>query len=214
MSFDWEAPEEFAQGGNFLDTPGTYHALIQDVKTTDKEGKVLDGFRVEFVVLDGTVRNEKGCTEVDKKFSVMFHNGKASSKDGGRFSRQKQAAIFVAGGVFDSAAEVSKAKESRSINIEKMRNGQVVVTLDKREYEDEKKNKKSTLDIHFTNIFHIDDPAANAFPKNQKLIGLLPKSRRRTAAELQSIKDAFGGKKSNDDESNATKSVSDMTEGL
>lgn len=217
MAFEFSAPEEFAGGGNFLESPGTFHMIVNDVKDTDKDGKLIDGFRVNMEVVDGTVRDANGCTEVGKTLSLTFYNGKINSKDGGKFSKQKQAAFFVASGVIGLAeAALIAAKQLRSVELERARHSQIVITLERREYENDKKEKKSTIDIHFANVFHVDDPQAGAFPKSAKHLALLPAERRLKPEQLQSIKDAFSGgaSKSNANSSSKNAVTNDVTAGL
>ena len=189
--FDWEQPDEFG-GDAFLNAPGTYHMTILDVKTEDKDGAMIEGFRVDMAVLDGTQKDQR-----DKKFSATLFNGKSSQKDGGRFARQRQAAMFVASGIIGPEhIPMLLEKKLRGIDLPKMKGRQLVVTLGEQEYNDKKTNeKKKSLNILGQSIFHVDDPNAAAFPKDMKAISILPKSLRRTAQQLEAIKDAFGRKK-------------------
>ena len=186
--FDFDPPEEFASDSNYLKTKGTYHLAIVAIGTEGKDGKLLDGFRVSLEVLDGTTRDKTKCTELKKQTNVTFFNGKLTDKDGGKFRRQVQAAFFVAAGIFDSPARVAaiKAKEE-TIDLETALGHQIICTLDV--------SDKGYMELAGASVYHVDDPAAAAFPKNDKALGLLPQSLRHTPAQLEAIKAAFGGKK-------------------
>lgn len=183
--FNFEQPDEFG-GGNFLNVTGTFHFAIDEAGTTDKEGKMIDGIRATFTVLDGTVRDKDGCTEAKKQTTITFFNGKLNHKDGGRFARQRQAALLVAAGVIGPEhIPAILAKKLGSVDLSKLRGKQVVMSVEKGE---------KYMDVVGAEIHHVDDPAVRAIPKNTKALELLPAALRRKPEELQAIKDAFGGK--------------------
>ena len=187
--YEWEQPDEFG-GGNFLKTPGTYHLSILDITTEGKDGELIDGFRVNLEVLDGTGgRDKTKCTVAGQTCNVTFFNGKMTHKDGGRFQRQKQAAFFVAANVITPAdVPAILARRLGKVVLERARAQQIVATL---ELDD-----KGYIQVSGGSIYHVDDVAAAAFPKSKEALSLLPKSSRRTPDELAAIKDAFGGKAS------------------
>jgi len=199
--FAFDQPDEFNEGGDFLNTPGTYHFSVNDIMTEDKEGNLINGFKVNLEVLHGTVQDKQGnCTEKNKQTSITFFNPKLSGRDGGRFARQKQAAFFVAAGVIGPAElDAIRSKSLKSVDLEKARGAQIVMTV---ELDDTGKY----LNPSYCNIWHVDDPKAANFPKNKDAIALLPKDRRLTAEKLQEIKDAFSGKSSGDNGNGAAAS--------
>lgn len=185
QNFDWEQPDDFG-GGNFLKIGGTYHLLILDIATEDKDGKLIDGFRVNCEVVDGTQRDKEGCTETKKTTGITFYNGKMSNKDGGRFLRQRQAAFFVAANILTPqdipAILAKKVKPDLSLGVAQ----QFIATI--------VPNEKGYMDLNGHDIYHVDDPAARGFPKDAACLDLIPKENRRKPEELQAIKDAFAGK--------------------
>ena len=187
--YEWEQPDEFG-GGNFLKTPGTYHLSILDITTEGKDGELIDGFRVNLEVLDGTGgRDKTKCTVAGQTCNITFFNGKMTHKDGGRFQRQKQAAFFVAANIITFAdVPAILARKLGKVDLERARVQQIVATL---ELDD-----KGYVQVSGASVYHVDDPAASPFPKSKEALSLLPKSSRRTPDELQAIKDAFGGKAS------------------
>lgn len=188
MTFEYEAPDEFASDGNYLKVGGTYHLAIIGIGIEGKDGKMLDGFRVNFEVLDGTTRDKHGCTEAKKQTNVTFFNGKLTDKDSGKFRRQIQTAFLVAAGIFDSPAKVAAVKAKQAeVNLEEAMGRQLVATLEVSE--------KGYMELKGTSIYHVDDPAAASFPKNDKALALMPATLRRKPEELEAIKAAFGGAK-------------------
>lgn len=188
QGFDFDVPEEFVSDGNYLKQKGTYHFAIVSIGTEGRDGKLLEGFRVGLEVLDGTTRDKVKCTELKKQTNVTFFNGKLTDKDQGKFRRQVQAALFVAAGIFDSPARVAaiKAKEEQ-IDLELAIGRQIIATLDVTE--------KGYMELVGASVYHVDDPAAAAFPKNEKALNLIPAALRKKPEELEAIKAAFGGKK-------------------
>jgi len=209
--FSWQQPESFGSSESFLDVPGTYHFLVKDVKTTDRNGSPLDGFRVELEVLDGTPRNGEKCSELGKKLSLSFRNGKMNSKDGGKFAQQKQAAMFVAANLINTRhLDQIRNKTLRELDIDLMRSSQVIAAIEKRQFTNDKGAPQEVLDLVFSNVWHVDDPQTLHFPKCQKSLGLIPLAMRSSPERLQSIKDAFAGKETNHSSTLSHSSVDDM----
>jgi hypothetical protein len=181
-AFEWEQPEDLnSGGGNFLKVGGTFHVICHDIGTVDKDGKPIEGFSVNVEVLAGTVAGTKG-----KLANIRFNNGKSSYKDGGKFARQKQANFFIASNVLGPADVPAIEARKPQIVLGKAQGQQVIVTLEL--------NDKGWPELAFADVFHVDDPKAAGFPKDKTSIDLIPKANRRTADELQAIRDAFGGK--------------------
>jgi len=209
--FSWQQPESFGSSESFLDVPGTYHFLVKDVKTTDRNGSPLDGFRVELEVLDGTPRNGEKCSELGKKLSLSFRNGKMNSKDGGKFAQQKQAAMFVAANLINTRhLDQIRNKTLRELDIDLMRSSQVIAAIEKRQFTNDKGQPQETLDLVFSNVWHVDDPQTMRFPKCDKSLGLIPSAMRSSAEKLQQIKDAFAGKEASNSSTSSHSSVDDM----
>jgi hypothetical protein len=181
-SFNWEPPDDMDDGG-WWDQSGTYHVLINDISETDKDGKLMDGFRVSGEVVAGT--NE---SQIGKQANFTLFNGKMSHKDGGNFARKRQAKFFVAAGILGPEdIPAIEARKIRGINLQKGVGSQIIVTVEKGD---------KYMDVKGTSIYHVDDLAAKDCPKNEKVLALLPADRRLKAEQVQAIFDAFGGKKS------------------
>lgn len=171
----YRAPETAdSGGGNWLTLPGTYHGVITHAEEdpTNGQGESLDGFRVTVQALEGTPRGDDGkFADRDKTIDLMFWHPKLTDKNEGLFARQKQAKFFLATGLMSEdqlGAEID-------IDLEDAVGRQVVFTLE----ETEGKTGKKFLQLHFSDIWHVDDEKAAAYPKCQKSINLIPKQLRR-----------------------------------
>jgi hypothetical protein len=173
----YRAPETLdTGGGTWLTQPGTYHVVVTatDEQPTNAKGELLDGFRVTFQALEGTVKGEDGkFLERDKTVDLMFFDGKLTDKNEGRFAWQKQGKFFIATGLL---AEDQLGTEV-DIDLEDAEGRQVVMTLE----ESEGKGDRKFLSLHFADIWHVDDPAAASYPKCAKSVKLIPQQHRRTA---------------------------------
>lgn len=161
-------------GGNWLTLPGTYHGVITHADESPENGKgeSLDGFRVTIQALEGTPRDETGqFTERDKTVDLMFWHPKLTDKNEGMFARQKQGKFFLATGLMTEEQLGTEV----DIDLEDAVGRQVVFTLE----EQEGKSGKTFLQLHFADIWHVDEPEAAAYPKCQKSINLIPKQLRR-----------------------------------
>lgn len=171
----YKAPETVdTGGGNWLKQPGTYHVVVThtDEAPTNAKDEMLDGFRVTFQALEGTVKGEDGkFSERDKTVDLMFFNGKLTDKNEGLFARQKQCRFFLATGLLTDEQLGTEVE----INLEDAIGRQVIVTLE----EQDGRGDRKFLSLHFADIWHIDDPAAASYPKCAKSLGLIPKPHRR-----------------------------------
>ena len=161
-------------GGNWLTQPGTYHAVVThaDEEPTNAKGEMLDGFRITFQALEGTVKAEDGkFSERDKTIDLVFFNGKLTDKNEGLFARQKQGHFFIATGLLTDGQLGTEV----DIKLEDAVGRQVVMTVE----EQESKSERKFLQLHFADIWHIDDPSAASYPKCKKSLGLIPKQHRR-----------------------------------
>lgn len=172
----YRAPETIdTGGGNWLDKPGTYHLIITAATESPlkKNGEMLDGFRITCQAIDGTVRDSAGFTEKDKTVELMFWHPKLTDKNEGMFSRQKQAKLFIATGLLTE----EQLGQEVDLDLEDVVGKQIIATLEANEGD----TGRTFLDLHFSDLWHVDDPAAAKCPKNQKAIELMPPSHRRKA---------------------------------
>ena len=188
MPFELDVPEEFSEGGNFLQEPGTYHVNVlaslegQSFPTRNNpDGKPIDGFAVKLGVLAGTVEGQ-----VDKLTTINFFNGNLQHKDQGKFARQKITFFAYANDLLDPNAD-QKGKRV-SIDITKSNGRQFIIRLEK--------TKDGYLEIAFSDIWHVDDPRAKEFPKNEQALAMIPKELRHDAKYFDVLTTKKGGEQS------------------
>jgi hypothetical protein len=107
----------------------------------------------------------------------MFFNGKLTDKNEGLFARQKQGRFFLATGLLTE----DQLGTEVDIDLEDAVGRQVVLTLE----EQDGKNDRKFLSLHFADIWHIDDPAVSHFPQCSASKGLIPPSHRRDLKSFQ-----------------------------
>lgn len=172
MAFEMEMPESTDTGGAYLEKPGTYHLAVVNVDENpiDKQGSLLSGFKIEASVLGGTTEGQQNRT-----VELMFWNPKPTDKNNGEMAKKKQARFVMAVGLLDGAR---KPGEKVTIDLQQAKGRQLVATLDHRD--DKKDSSKKYLDLHFADIWHVDDPEVKDVPKHLDALKLLPASLRRT----------------------------------
>ncbi len=174
--FELECPEDIDGQSNFLTEPGTYHAVViaVDEAPTSKAGVLLEGFRVEFAVLDGTVAGQKG-----KQFDIMFFKPKLTDKNGGEFAKRKQARFAIATGILPRAEPGKRV----TVDLQQANGLQLVVEL---EHQKDMTTGEPTkfLQLAWANIYHVDDPAVAKVPKDATALSLLPDKLRKKPADF------------------------------
>jgi hypothetical protein len=186
----YKAPETLdTGGGNWLRSPGTYHLVITAAEENPetKAHKIRDGFAATCQTLEGTVRDDNDVfTERDKTVTIFFRNPQLTDKNEGLFARQKQGKFFVATGLMTE----DQVGQSLDIDLDDCIGRQVIATLEAEAGD----NGMIFLDLHFSDIWHIDDPAAAKYPKCQKSIGLVPKAHRRDPNSFEKAEAKAKGK--------------------
>ena len=173
MATEMEMPGSFDTGGAFLQEPGTYHLAVIDVneQPTARDGKMLDGFKVDVEVLAGP--------QAKKQAELMFFAPKLTDKNGGEMAKKKQARFVLATGVLQAA----KPGEKVTVDLQLAKGRQLVATLAHRESQNDP--SKKFIDLNFADIWHVDDPAAPNCERNQDALKLLPKILRKTAESFK-----------------------------
>ena len=178
----FSAPETLPSGGgNWIDKPGTYHLVVTvtEEQPVSRTKGMIDGFKVAFQAVEGTVRDRDGrFTEKDKTIDLIFWNPKLTDKNEGLFARQKQAAFFVAAGLMRE----DQLGTEVDITLGDACGHHVIATME----EDEKDGKKR-IQLAYADIFHIDDPRAAGFPRNEKALALVPATHRRDPASFNVV---------------------------
>lgn len=178
MPMEMEMPDSFDTGGTFLAEPGTYHFAVMEVneQPTAKNGTLLDGFRVDAEVLAGP--------QAKKQVELMFFAPKLTDKNNGEMAKKKQGRFVLATGILADA----KPGEKVVVDLQKAKSRQFIATMAKGT--DAQGNEKKFLELHFADIWHVDDPSATKCELNQAALSLLPKSLRRSP---ESFGSASGG---------------------
>lgn len=165
--------DELTGGGDFLNTPGTYHLLIDRIRVgLNTRDEPLDGSTVEYTVLDGDVQGQSG-----KKGHVTLWDIKMDKPI------EDQGVTVRCLTNFFLAANVLQPKdlgEEVDIKPEESESQQVVMKL---QYAQKKENgqyveDRKFLRINFSDIFHVDDPAVANVPKDANALKVIdPKYR-------------------------------------
>lgn len=173
MPYEVEMPESFDTGGSFLQEPGTYHLAVLNVDEhpQSRDGKLLDGFKVDFEVLAGP--------HAKKQAEITFWNPKLTDKNNGEMAKKKQGRFVTNTGLIASA----KPGEKVTVDLQQAKGRQVIATLAQRESQNDP--TKKFIDLNFADIWHVDDPAAPNCERNQDALKLLPKSLRRDPASFK-----------------------------
>lgn len=162
MTFEFDAAEEITGGGSYLEEAGTYHLAVNNVwEGSGPKGGVIQGFTIGFQVLAGTVPDQE-----QKELNLVFFNPNLGHSEAAqRIAKQAQTAFVIATGLI-SPADLGKRV---SIDLQKAVGQQVIATLSINDYNDQKR-----LQLHYSNVFHVDDPRAKNFPKHADSIAILP----------------------------------------
>jgi len=167
---DFDAPDDInSDGGNYIDAPGTYHIVITEIKEGEgQKGGPIDGFTFGFDVLAGTSEQCAGKSGSQSLFAPnMTGSDKAQLQ-----SKKKLAAFFVATGVL-LPEQLGKAVK---IDVPAATGQQLIVTLARKMDKDANGNwtiESKFLEINYSDIYHVDDPAAKAYPKSDEALGMI-----------------------------------------
>lgn len=169
MSFALDTTEDIGGGeSTYLDQPGTYHCLVTAVgENQGPKGGVIDGFTAHLAVLAGTVAGQK-----DKQKSLtLFSQDASKSEKSQEWAKKKQTAFAIATEVVNLAS-LGKRVE---VDLQSAVGRQLIITFEA--------NDDGYLDLHYANIYHIDDPRAAKFPKDAEAINLATKEMQRQPPE-------------------------------
>jgi len=152
-----------------LKKPGTYHCSIRqcrDGQTTS--GKPINGVSAILTVLAGTESDE-----VDHEFHLhLFDPNLSASEKAQEWAIKKQTAFGVAINEINPA-DLGKGLE---LDFEAGEGQQIFATFDENEH-----NGEVNLQVSYANLYHVDDPRAAKFPKNENALKMIPKDLRKSA---------------------------------
>lgn len=174
----WQTGDDFSAGGKFLDQTGTYHFCItaMDENPQKKDGSLIDNafFRAHLTALAGTVDGQK-----DQTVDLCFFYPKPSSKDQGAFATKQIDRFFLSTGIIN---ENLKGQEV-DIDLQAAVGRQIIAKL---ELDQDGKH----LRLAYADVFHVDDPAVSAIPKDENALKLLPASQRMIGGKKPAAKPA------------------------
>lgn len=173
MSTSFQMPQDIPEsGGAFLVTPGTFHALITEIKDNQgPKGNPIDGFTFTVHILAGNVPDCAGKIHQECMFAP-----KLTSSDGGKFQSQQHAALYVASNLVDPSARGQRVEIDR----EKMQDMQVIIRLEKDTYNST--DDKTFLRMAGVSVHHVDDPRVEKIPKDKDALELIDKKYRHDRA--------------------------------
>lgn len=169
--------DDLTGGSDFLNTPGTYHLLIDRIRVgLSSKDSPMDGSTVEYTVLDGDVQGQAG-----KKGHVTLWDIKMDKPI------EDQGVTVRCLTNFFLATNVLQPKdlgEEIDIKPEDAESHQVVIKL---QYESKLENGKWVEDrkflrINFSDVFHVDDPAVASVPKDASALKVIDPKYRHDAA--------------------------------
>lgn len=160
-SFEFDQSEEMEGAGGYLSKPGTYHLIIANVdpEPHSKDGKPLNGLRVEGEVLEGTEQSE-----LKKTFEFLLFAPKATDKNNGEMAKRKLTRLAYALGFIAT----HQPGQRISIDCEAAVGRQIIAKFS------ESESGKKFVDLNYSDIYHVDDPAVEHVPKLQSALVAIP----------------------------------------
>jgi hypothetical protein len=190
-------PSDLA-GGTGLQTEGKFHFIVIGI-TDGKEtpSSFLNGLFVKLKVVHGEHK--------DETFNLDLLDGKMDSKDGGEFAYKKQIAFLIAANVLSiEQASVVDAEYDEQASV----GSQVIAEL---RLGREASDGKRYLELHYANVYHVDDPRADSVPKCAETLACIPASMRHDANWFDPI---LGRRKPKTSSSPATAEAAPNFEGI
>lgn len=176
MAFETETSSNIIGGGGYLNEPGTYHCFIASVvegMSGGKNPKPINGFTAELTALAGTVSDCEG-----KAFSLSLFNPRPDGTLEQQERNKRQITAFLIAGNLIQPQHLGKRL---NVELEQSVGSQLFIKLRKRREKNEQGEYVDTkfLELDFENIFHVDDPRATDFPRDESSIKDIGKDFRR-----------------------------------
>jgi hypothetical protein len=168
---DTPQAEDLAGGGGFLHEEGKYHLMVEDIKDgvqPNSDDLIKNGgLGIKLKVLHG---EHKG-----KTIGITLNDPNAAHKDQGEFAKVRQCAFLTATNVlqFEHLNGTSYSYDEQAA-----RGHQLIVEF---KLGKPNANGKQYLDVHFSNIYHVDDPRAKDVPKDAEALAVIPSEYRKPA---------------------------------
>jgi hypothetical protein len=173
MGFEFDEPEE--QASPWLRNPGTYHFLIMAQETDPlnfEKTANIPGIKLSLGVIGGT-----DPTQIDKTWDVTLYKGTDQDSDKQRsLNNRRLNRLFLATCLkFEGQPGKKAVIGDTSLLVGRQFIAQV------EQYTNA--SGKTKLSFTWDNIYHVDDPAVAAVPKNAEAISaIVPELRRDSAS--------------------------------
>lgn len=155
--YTMEIPAEFGSS-TMLDVGGKFHAVVKDVEENPVlGGSQIRGFHVELEIV-------APADHAEKTAKLLFGNPDLSHKDKGEFARAKQASFAIAANVVD----LSKLGQEVEVDLSSAIGQHIVVELEIKA--SQKDPSKHFPELRYSNVYHIDDPRAKGYPRNEEAL--------------------------------------------
>ena len=103
--FEFDVADDFESSNTFLEQPGTYHCIIEDVKVgVGPKGNAYEGMTIHMSVLAGANQNV-----TKKTFNHLIGYPKQTESDGGVFRRRVMPKFMLAANQITPADTGKKA---------------------------------------------------------------------------------------------------------
>lgn len=175
-SYSFEQSQEVEGGSSFLSKPGTFHIIVTnaDPDPVTRDGKPMEGLKIEGEILDGTEPSEKG-----KAVEFMLWAPKPTDKNNGEMAKRKLTRFSYAMGFIQSFAPGQRVE----IDCEACEGRQMVA-----KFSEQERDGKKRIELHFSDIFHVDDPSVAEVPKAAQALGVIPKNLRKEVSKTSTAK--------------------------
>jgi hypothetical protein len=160
--------------GGGLRKPGTFHVVVNDVREGEsRKGKPIDGLTVTFEVLAGTVDGQAGTSHTETFFLPSLDDNDKNAA----MKLRKLTAMAVATNI----VQPDQLGQEVDIPFTQMVGQQIVVKLE-RQMEKDGAGKYTIeteyVQVSYSDLYHVDDPAVKDVPKNADALGLIAKASR------------------------------------
>lgn len=159
MAITHTTGEDFSTGGRYLSDEGWFHFIITHAteRPTKKDGSLVNNamFQLSCVVAAGTA---PGCE--DKTFDLTLFHPKGDGSNGSKIDAKKIDRTFIALNAI-TANDQSKAV---SVEVVDFVGQQFIAHLSHRD------DDGKYLQLHYADIFHVDDPEVKNQPKNEEML--------------------------------------------
>lgn len=170
--------DKLAGGGTYLKVPGVYHFLITNINAgVGPKGTAIEGFSFETKVLGGLANDKSDQKDKEQSF-CLFAPDLTKSQDSQDMTHRTNTNFFLATNCMQPS---DLGKEELEID-ENLANGhQFIAKLVMGQKQVDGKwvdSADAPLRLHYSDIWHVDDPAVAKIPKNADALALIePKDR-------------------------------------